>query len=179
VVFISPAYFEIEDSFFFSSRRRHTIYPDSKEIEIIQERLFTVIQTEKDSALVVGQWNKIIAEEGKNVAWSKELGSFPVKSYNYELLKNKIRPHLIFNYSKEEDLRVFGIWYNKEKKQFSINNIPKHNIKTNDGQLENNYWVFSAEDKVVFTIEPFLQMPDNYKKLKKPLKELLATNEKQ
>lgn len=113
----------------------------------------------------------------KNTAWAKELNGFPVKSFNFTPLKNTIQPHLIFNYTKESDLRALGIWYNEERNEFSINNIPQHNIKA-DGKLEGNYWVFNAEDTITFTIEPFLKMPEEYKKLKRPLKELLKTEKK-
>jgi len=155
--FALASFFGIEDGRIASEKTTITLYPDLREIEVIQEELFTVIQTEKDSILIVEQWNKICDSKSGKTVWSKELDSFPVKNFSLLPIKNKIQPHLKLKYSQEKDL------YNKKKKQFSINNIPQHNIKTSDGQLEKNYWVFSAKDTITFTIEPFLQMPENYK----------------
>lgn len=176
IFFALTSFFGIEDGRIASEKTTISLYPENKKIEIIQENLFTVIQTKKDSTLALNQWNKILDAKQKNTSWSKELGSFPTKSVNFTPLKNKIQPHLIFNYSKEKDLRAFGIWYNEEKNQFSINNIPQHTIKTNDGKLEGNYLVFNAKDTITFTVEPFIQMPENFQNLKMPLEDILKTN---
>lgn len=178
IFFALASFFGIEDGRIVSEKTTITITPENKEIEIIQQNLFTIIKTEEDSTLALDQWNKILYAKQRNTTWSKELDSFPVKSFDFTPLKNTIQPHLILNYSKQKDLRAFGIWYNQEKNQFSINNIPQHNINTNDGKLEGNYLVFNAKDTITFTIEPFLQMPENYQRLKRPLEELLKTKKK-
>lgn len=178
VFFILTSFFEIEDGRIASDKTTITIYSQNKKIEIIQEGLFTVLETKKDSTLILEQWKKILDKKGKNKVWAKELNDFPVKSFNFTSTKNAIQTHIILNYTKEKDLRNLGIWYNEDRNEFSINNIPQYNIKTNDGKLEGNYWVFNAEDTVTFTIEPFLQMPENYKKLRRPLKEFLKTEKK-
>jgi len=49
-----------------------------------------------------------------------------------------------------------GIWYSEEKNQFSINQIPEENIKTEEGNLDGNYWVFDGNSTFSFTVEPFL-----------------------
>jgi len=177
--FALASFFGIEDGRIASEKTTITIYPQNKEIQIIQERLFTVIQTKEDSTMVLEQWNKILdSKEKHTLTWSEELNDFSVKNFNFTLVKNTIQPHLTLNYTKEKDLRNLGIWYNEERNKFSINNIPQHNIKTDDGKLEGNYWVFNAENAVTFTIEPFLEMPESYQKLKKPLKEILKSNKK-
>lgn len=176
--FALASFFGIEDGRIASEKTTITIYPQNKKIEIIQEGLFTVIQTKKDSTLVLEQWNKILDVKRKNTAWSKELNNFPVKSFNLKTINNVIQPHLTLNYIKEKDLEALGIWYSEEKNEFSINNIPRDNIKTDDGKLKGNYWVFNAKNTITFTIEPFLQMPEDYKKLRRPLKELLQTENK-
>ncbi|MDT0554465.1 hypothetical protein [Patiriisocius hiemis] len=179
IFFALTSFFGIEDGKIAADKTTITIYPENKEIEIIQEDLFSIIQTEKDSLLVLDQWNKLLDLKKGNTTWSKELDSFPVKSFDYTSIKNTIKPHLILSYSKEEDLRNLGIWYNENKNQFSINHIPQHNTKTSDGSLKGNYWVFNGESKFSFTIEPFLQMPEKYQKLKRPLKKLTPTIKKE
>lgn len=176
--FALASFFGIEGGKIVSEKTTISIYPQNKKIEILQEGLFTAIQTKKDSTLVLEQWNKILNMKEKKRAWAKELNDFPVKSINFTPINNTIQPHLILNYAKENDLRTLGIWYNEERNEFSINNIPQYNIKTNDGKLDRNYWIFKAKDTITFTVKPFLQMPEEYKKLRKPLKKLLTTEKK-
>ncbi|UAB80083.1 hypothetical protein INR76_08035 [Marixanthomonas sp. SCSIO 43207] len=175
--FALASFFGIENGRIASDKTTITIHPQDKEIEIIQEGLFTVIQTEEDKTITLKQWNKIVdAEEKHTLIWSKELKEFPVKKFNFTFNSKTIQPHITLKYTKEKDLRVLGIWYNEEKNEFSINNIPQNNIKTEDGKLEGNYWIFNSENTITFTIEPFLQMPEKYREFKKPLIELLEAN---
>ncbi|WP_419213933.1 hypothetical protein ACNR9Q_07215 [Maribacter sp. X9] len=174
IFFILGSFFGMEDGRIAADKTTVTVYPHDHQIEIIQEELFAVIRSQKDSALVLEQWDKLFYWKERNTAWSKELDSFPHKSLNLIPIKDKIQPNLIFSYSEQKDLRAMGIWYDNAKNQFSINHIPQDNINTDDGKLVGNYWVFNGNNTFSFTIEPFLGMPENYKKSKKPLKELLA-----
>ena len=47
-----------------------------------------------------------------------------------------------------------GIGYNAERNQFSINNISQQNIKSKNGKLIDNYWVFNGDSKFSFINEP-------------------------
>lgn len=51
--FALASFFGIEDGRIASEKTTITVYPQNKEVEIIQEGLFTVIQTQKDSTLVL------------------------------------------------------------------------------------------------------------------------------
>ncbi|MBQ0734953.1 hypothetical protein [Aquimarina celericrescens] len=179
IFFALSSFFGIEDGRIAADKTTVTVFPENKEIEIIQEKLFTVIQSEKDNTLVLEQWDKLYYWKERKTSWSKELDSFPMKNFNLTPIKNKIQPNLTLTYSNEKDLRKMGIWYNTEKNQFSINHIPQHNIKTKDGKLIGNYWVFNGDRTFSFTVEPFLQMPENYQKFKQPLRELLTENKKE
>lgn len=171
--FVLGSFFGIEDGRIAADKTTVTIDPKNQEIEIIQENLFAIIQSEKDTALGLEQWDKLFNWKERKTLWSKELDSFPVKNFTLIPKKKTIQPQLTLSYSNEKDLRALGIWYNAEKNQFSINHIPQENIKTENGKLEGNYWVFNGDSTFSFTIEPFLQMPESYQKFKRPLKELL------
>lgn len=176
IFFALTSFFGIEDERIAADKTTVTIYPKTQEIEIIQENLFTFIQSEKDTELILEQWDKLQYWKEKKISWAKELDSFPIKNLTFNPIKKIIQPHLVLTYSKEKDLRMMGIWYNAEKNQFSINHIPQQNIKTENGKLVDNYWVFNGDSKFSFTIEPFLQMPEEYKKLKTPIKKILTDN---
>jgi len=174
--FVLTSFFGIENGRIASDKTTITIHPQNKEIEIIQEGLFSIIQTKEDRAITLKQWNAIFeAKEKHTLTWSKELNEFPIKNLNFTFNESTIQSRLMLKYTKEKDLRALGIWYNEEKNEFSINNIPHNNIKTEGGKLEENYWIFNAENTVTYTIEPFLQMPEEFKEFKKTLKELLKT----
>lgn len=173
IFFVLTSFFGIEDGRITAEKTIVTIDPKIHQIKIIQENLFTVIQPEKDTTIILEQWDKLRYWKERKTSWAKELDSFPVKNLSFTPIKDSIQPHLTLSYLKERDLKNLGVWFNENKNQFSVNNISQHNIKTSDGKLEGNYWVFNGDSKFSFTIEPFLKMPENYKKLKKPLKELL------
>ena len=176
ILFVLTSFFGIKDGRIAADKTTVTINPKTQEIEIIQENLFTVIQSKKDRTLILEQWNQLKYWKERKISWAKELDSFPVKSLSFTTIKKTIQPHLVLTYSKEKDLRMLGISYNAEKNQFSINHIPEENIKTKSGELVDHYWVFNGDSKFSFTIEPFLQMPEKYKKLKMSIKEILEDN---
>ncbi len=172
--YVLGSFFGIVDNKIAADKTTVIIHPQSQEIEIIQEDLFTIIQSEKDTFLVIKQWNNII--EGEKVAWTNELENFTSKNLTINKQNDRIQPHLKLSYSNENELRLFGIWYNIEKNQFSINQVPNDNIQTKNGKLNGNYWVFNGDSTFSFTIEPFLQLPDIYQKNKLPIQDLFKAN---
>ena len=175
ILFALASFFGIENGRIAAEKADITIYPENKKIEVVQEKLFSILQSKTDSTLVVEQWNKILDLKRDEEAWSEELNEFPLKNFELFTNNNTIQPHLILHYTEEINLKALGIWYNKEKNEFSINNIPQHNLKTDDGKLVGNYWVFKAKDTIAFSIEPFLQLPKAYEKLKTPLEKLVIS----
>ncbi len=172
------SFFTIEGGRIAADKTTVTIYPETQEIEIIQENVFTVIQSKKDTTLVLEQWDKLLHWKEKETPWSKELDSFRLKNFTLTAVKKTIEPHIKLTYSNEKDLRALGIWYNAEKNQFSINHVPKHNLKTKKGTLVDQYWVFNGDSTFSFTLVPFLQMPEKYQKFKHPLNEFIKENKK-
>lgn len=173
IFFALASFFGMEDGRIVADKTTITVHPQKQEIQIIQENLFTVIQSENDTTLLLEEWDKLFHWKERKISWARELDSFPIKNFTLIPTKETIRPHLIFTYSNKEDLRMMGIWYNAEKNQFSINHIPQENIKTKNGKLVDNYWIFNGDSTFSFTIEPFLQMPEKYKKLKTPIKKIV------
>lgn len=178
--FALGSFFGMDDARITADKTTVLIYPKEKQIEIIQEDLFALIQSEKDERLVLEQWDKIYKWKEKHTAWAKELDNFTFKDFKLTPVKMTtqtylvlIRPHLSLKYTHEKDLASMGIWFNAAKNKFYLNNIPEDNIQSSNGKLEGNYWVFDAEDRISFTIEPYLKKIDKFKNSRIPLKKLL------
>ncbi|HBY67653.1 MAG TPA: hypothetical protein DEG69_07815, partial [Flavobacteriaceae bacterium] len=112
IFYALSSFFGIEDGLIAAEKTEVTIYPKVQQIEIRQEGMFTIIQSKKDSTLVLEQWDKIFnwVERGTNFA--KELNNFPVKKLTITSSKSGFSPYLTFSYLNEKDLRTMGIWYN-------------------------------------------------------------------
>lgn len=178
--FVLGSFFGIEDGRIAADKITVHIYPQEQEMEIVQEHLFALIQSEKDKAFVLEQWDSIYNWQEKKTPWAKALDDFPIKDLKFTPVKMTtqthqvlIRPHLILKYDQEDDLSCMGIWFNSEKDEFYLNHVPEYNIKSENGKLEGNYWVFSAKDNITFTMNPFLNRNDAFQDLKVPLKELV------
>lgn len=182
--FALGSFFGMDDARITADKTTVVIYPKEQEIEIIQEDLFVLIQSKRDERLVLEQWDKIYKWKEKHTAWVKELDNFVVKDFKLSPVKMTtqtylvlIRPHLTFKYTKEKDLESMGIWFNADKNKFYLNNIPEDNIQSDYGKLEGNYWVFNADDRISFTIEPYLKKTDKFKNSRTSLKKILRKYE--
>ncbi|APQ16924.1 hypothetical protein [Maribacter hydrothermalis] len=173
IFFLLASFFGIEDSKIAADKTTVTINPKTKEIVIVQEHIFTFIQTEKDTAIALAQWEKIANWKVNNIPWAKELESFPSKGAIINSVNGELQTHITLTYTNENDLRAMGIWYNKEKNQFSINEIPRDHTTSETGKIEGNYWVFNGNSAFSFTTEPFVDLPTDYKKFKHPITEIL------
>ena len=135
----------------------------------MQDGLFSIIENHGDSILVVEQWGKLIQRESSQLQWSKDLDNYPKKLVTLFTKEGMVQPRIRLTYTNETDLRAFGIWYKEESGQFSFNNIPQEHLKTEDRVNKGRYWVFEADSTITFTLEPIIDMPDQFKELKKPL----------
>ncbi len=172
IFFLLGSFFGIENSRIASDKTTVTIYPEKHKIEIVQENLFTIIQAEKDTALILAQWEQLANRKENKLPWAKELENFTNKNVTIENKEGAIAPRISFNYTDEDDLRALGIWYNNEKKQYSINNIPREHTASENGKLEGNYWIFEGNSKFSFTIEAFIDLPNEFKKSKLAITEI-------
>ncbi len=178
--FALGSFFGIDDARITADKTTVIIYPMYREITITQEDLFASIQSESDEKLVLEQWVKIYNWKEKNMAWAEELDNFIFKDCTLTPVKMTtqshlvlIRPHITLKYSQEKDLASMGIWFNADENSFYLNNIPEFNIQSDNGKLEGNYWVFSADDRISFTIEPYLKKTGKFDNSRIPLKKLV------
>ncbi|SHJ09566.1 hypothetical protein SAMN04488096_10849 [Mesonia phycicola] len=172
ILFLISTFFGIEGGRVVADKTTVSIYPEKQEVEIIQENLFTVLEEDYNAETVIKQWRKIEEAQTNENLWREDLKNFTNKQLI--LRDNKeIKPQIKLTYTNKEDLEELGIWYNEEQSQFSINHLPQEMIKTEEGVLKGNYWYFDANRKFTFTIQPFLKMPEKYKKIKKSINSIV------
>ena len=85
ILFALASFFGIENGRIAAEKADITIYPENKKIEVVQEKLFSILQSKTDSTLVVEQWNKILDLKRDEEAWSEELNEFPIKNFECKL----------------------------------------------------------------------------------------------
>ncbi|MEP2278977.1 hypothetical protein [Maribacter sp.] len=173
IFFLVGSFFGIENSTIAADKTTVIIYPENQKIEIIQEKLFTIIQSKKDTATTLAQWNKIANLRENETPWAKELEHFTNKNLSIKNTGTTIETHISLNYNDPNDLRAMGIWYNTDMHHFSINEVPRNHITSETGILEDNYWIFNDNNTFSFTTEAFLDLPNEYKKLKLPITAML------
>ncbi|WP_271406821.1 hypothetical protein [Tenacibaculum soleae] len=177
ILFVLGTFFGINNSKIGAEKTTVIIDPKKEQVEIIYENLVSFIKSETDKNLILEQWYQLNNMKGEKRSWAKELDNFSNKKITFTTEENRIEAHLILNYVNIEDLRVIGVDYNSDKNQFSIYNNSRYNINSMSGKLVEGYWQFN-NSKFSFTIEPFLQMSEYYKKLKKPLINLILMDAK-
>ena len=112
IFFALTSFLGMEDSNIAADKTTVTVYPQSQKIEITQQDLFAIVQSDADATLVRQQWASISAHSKHNVSWAKALTPFPSKTLKLAMIDNQIQPQLTLTYSDEKDLRAMGIWYN-------------------------------------------------------------------
>lgn len=159
IFFILGSFFGMEEGRIGAAKTTVTIHPHNQEVKIVQEKLFAAIEHESDKTVALEQWDTLFNWQETNSAWATELDSFSHKAVTYKKVNNNTQATITLEYSDQKDLSTMGIWYNKENKKFSVNHIPKQHLKTNDGILEGNYWVFKDDKPFSFTLELFFEFP--------------------
>lgn len=170
LLFVLGTFFDMQDARIAAKKTLVSLFLDTQEIEIVHKGLFAAIQSEEDVSLALKQWKDLTHWEEKEIVWADDLNVFPLKTLTFASNDANFQSKLKFRYSDVKDLQVLGIDYNKEKHQFFIHHIPQMNLKTNDGNLEGNYWIFNVDNNFSYSLEPFLDMP---KELQQPIKVLL------
>lgn len=172
--FVIGTFFGMDDSKIAAAHTTVTINPQKKEIVILQEHLITSIKAEGEKTVALAEWDKLYNRKDNNLTWASELDSFAKKNLLFKKTDDKILVEFTLTYTTEKDLRAFGIWYNEGTKQFSTNHIPQHHLKSAEGAVVGNYVIFESDKTFRFTLEPFKDMPEQYKHLIKSIDELLA-----
>ena len=141
-----------------------TVEPQSQQINIVQDNLFTVIHKDENVSVVEAPQAVILSQVQKDASWANDMSRFTDKDITFSSQEGKLDSHITLTYQNAEDLRAFGVWYNAEKNQFSINHVPDDNLQTENGQQLGNYWVFDGDSTFSFTLEPFAELPAHYQK---------------
>jgi len=173
VFFILGSFFGIENSRIISEKVKVTIEPNRKTITIIQENLFSILKSEKDSLAI-----DIEIDEINEKNWLTELKAYSLKSFEFYADKNNIlNAKIILHYTNFRDLKTYAIDVNQQG-NYSIINIPEWNLKTNGGTLDGNYWNFDASKPFSFTLEVAKNIPSEYKVYKSSIHSIWEANEK-
>ncbi len=161
--FALSSFFTQEHSPIIADKTTVTIQPQSQQIKITQENLFTIIHKDDDLKVVEEQQTALFSKAQQNTAWAKELNRFTDKTITFSSTDNQLNAHITLTYHDKTDLRALGVWYDAQHNQFSINHVPNDNLQTKDGQRLGNYWVFGGGKAFSFTLEPFEALPTDYK----------------
>ena len=173
LLFVLGSFFGLEDARIAAEKTNVSLFPETQVIEIVHEGLFAIIQSEDDVPIVLGQWEDLLNWEEREMTWADNLNVFPVKTLTFESIDTNPQLKLQFRYSDKKDLQALGIEYNAEKHQFFIDHIQQMNLKTDDGFLEGSYWVFDADNKFSYSLNPFQDMPKEMQKNIQSIKDLL------
>lgn len=157
VFFAILSFFNVENGRIAATKTTVTVDTTSQTLQIQQENLFSITKNESETKVVVDQWNHFITMMDKDSAWSEDLKSFTDKKVQIDTIEEGILPKITLSYSNTNDLRVLGIWFNELRNDYSINNVTAQNLKTSDGVLDGNYWVFKGDQVFSFTLEPFFR----------------------
>lgn len=155
--FVLGSFFGIENSRIVSEKVTVTIKPMAKTIIVVQEDLFSIIKSENDSLAISKELEKIYEDN-----WLPELKDYPSKSIEFYTDENNLlNAKITLHYKSFRDLKKYAIDVNQQA-GYSMINIPEWNLKTDDGQLNGNYWDFNASKPFTFTQETFKNMPEEF-----------------
>lgn len=173
--FALASFFGNEDSRIVSEKATIRITPVNMTIEVLLEDLFTVIITEEDKATVEKELKNLIAIQ-KEI--SKKISpDFTIKQFVFSTpAPGKLNATIQLQYKNWDALKDAGMSFSTAD-GFTMINIEEWHLKTTDGKVNGNYIDFDAKKPFSFTIEPFGNMPEEYKNKKtslRPLWEQLA-----
>lgn len=159
VMFVLGLFFGEEISTVIPEKTTITITPKTKTIVIHQENLLAIYPKEKDSLFITKEFSTIYAKKDN---WNADLAAYLKKSIVYSSPeKGVLNAKITLEYSNTKDLKVFAIDISREGK-FSIINIPRWYLATEDGELNGNYWSFDADKEFSFSLSPVKDVPETY-----------------
>ncbi len=168
VFFVISTFLGIENGQILATSTTVNISPDQKEVLIIQENLCSIIRDESSKTAIINEWNQIKTQQDSAITWATDLKDFNKKSLKIQRINDVFTTTMSLTYTNESQLRAMGIWFNEEKNEFSINEVPQFNISTDQGTLDGNYWRFNGEE-FTFKMEPFTKAPIEVLQKKIPL----------
>ena len=161
--FALASFFGVENQRILADKTTVTVYPQKKQIEIVQENIFAFVPNAKDLQLAQEEWSNINHYKQNGEKWSQDLVYFSDKKIEFSENKKGKTAKITLTYSHPNDMSVMGIWYNEDKDQFEMNYIPEQKLTTKDGKKNGIFWNFDGNKNFSFTIEPFKTIPKNRK----------------
>jgi hypothetical protein len=159
VVFVLGLFFGVQSNTVIAEKTTVTVNPSENTIVIHQENILAIYPKGTDSISVVEEFKNIYA---KKDTWNPLFDTYAEKSIVYSSPKKGVlNAKITLKYNELKDLKAFAIDINPEGK-FSIINIPKWYLTTEDGKLNDNYWNFEANKKFSFTLAPIKDVPETY-----------------
>lgn len=151
----------VEDSRIVSRKATVTIHPLDKTFVVNQEDLFSIMMMPEDSLTVADELHHILAfdhTETDDTASGLIVDHIQL-SKNGQQLDAKITGHYTdLNAFAETGISIDSL----STPEFSLINIEDWNIRSSDGVLEGNYWVWPAGKPFTFTMEAFEHIPAAY-----------------
>lgn len=152
----------IESNSIVSQKATITINPTDRTFEIHQEDLFAIIMTAEDSFSVEDELRQIL-EFHKNIE-RKNTDSLTVEEIVFTLNDEQLNTTLKGSYFDSTVLEDAGIYLDKiTKDRFYLMNFPDWNIRSSDAVLKENYWSWPVDKTVTIIMEPFNDIPDEYR----------------
>lgn len=161
--FALASFFGVENQRILADKTVVTVYPQKKQIEIIQENIFAFVPTANDLQLAKEEWNEVYNYTKNEKKWSQELAYFSDKKIEFSTNKKVINAKITLTYTHPNDMTVMGIWYNEDTDKFAINYVPEYKLITKDGEKNGIFWNFDGNKDFSFSIEPFSKIAKHEK----------------
>lgn len=165
--FILSSFFGVKEGQIAANNTHVFINPAEKVVTIKQYDLFTVFLPKQDTVVTITEIKKVLLNKEQN--WNKALDNFEQKNCIFKKENNQINAIVTLHYKNEKDLEAMGIWYNQELGEFSMLAIPKENLTSKNGRYKDKLIVFQNDSTFSFEMNPFKEMREEHKKLKKSL----------
>lgn len=161
--FALASFFGIESQRILADKTTVTVYPQRKQIQILQENIFAYTPNEKDLPLAKQEWRNVYHYQQNQQKWSADLDCFSDKKIEFSTSKKGAAAKITLTYTHPNDMAAMGIWYNEDTDQFAMNYIPEDNLKTKDGKKNGVFWNFDGNKDFSFTLKPFKGISKNKK----------------
>ncbi|PVH25022.1 hypothetical protein [Sphingobacterium corticibacter] len=158
----------LENTAIISQKATVTINATEKSFQIVQEDLFAIMINVEDSLLVADEWQKIT--DFQKSTNKTTVDSFAVDEILVSTDGKQLNATIKGRYTDEAVLAKAGIHFSDTaQKIFYLMDFPDWNILSSDATLNDNYWNWPSDKTVTFTMEPYKEMPAEYRKYQRSI----------
>lgn len=152
----------IETTSIVSQKASVVINPEARTFEIRQEDLFSIMLSAADSITVVNELQQI--SKFQQGIKKRNADGFIVDEIVLSRNGEQLDATLKGRYTAPVALAKAGIHLDSlSNSSFSLMNFPEWNIRSSDAVLKENYWVWPANKTVTITMQPYKNIPDEYR----------------